>query len=271
MTAPAGRVVVAGDWHANTRWAVHVLGQAARAGCHLVLHVGDFGIWPGPSGIGFLTDVDAVCSDLGITVLVTPGNHEDWDQIVGHPLTDRGDGFGAVARFSDHVAVLPRGHRFVLAGADGSAHTFASLGGAPSIDREYRVPGRSWWPGEMITAADVARTAAGGPTDYLLIHDAPEPGTRAVERIVTGPSSWSPRVLDYCAQGRALVTEAFTAVRPSVLFHGHYHVRDTATVVAGPPGVPFTCRVEALGADGASGNAVVLDVATGTVTDLPGC
>lgn len=43
---------------------------------------------------------------------------------------------------SDHVTVLPRGHRWEIAG-----RSFVSLGGAPSVDylQPFRHQGESWW------------------------------------------------------------------------------------------------------------------------------
>lgn len=44
------RIALAGDWHGNTRWALHALEAAARQGCDTVVHLGDFGLWPGHDG-----------------------------------------------------------------------------------------------------------------------------------------------------------------------------------------------------------------------------
>ena len=233
------KVVVAGDWHGNTNWAIHTLHQSAKvlgAGA-VVLHLGDFGIWPGREGQEYLLRLEDKCAELGITIMVTPGNHEDWATIDAWPLTDRGDGWGAVKWFTNHIAVLPRGHRFTLAGKK-----FVSLGGAPSIDLHYRVRGRSWWPQEAITSKDVEVVAAGGYADYMLTHDAPEPLVPLVHRIVFSPSRWHPDALDYCAEGRRLITRAFNAVRPRVLFHGHYHVPQNRIEFQDVPARSLTAR-----------------------------
>ena len=67
-------VGVAGDWHGNTRWARHALSEFHEAGVHDVWHLGDFGLWPG--GGDYLDAVNDTCERLGLTILVTPGNHE---------------------------------------------------------------------------------------------------------------------------------------------------------------------------------------------------
>jgi hypothetical protein len=49
-----GRIAVAGDWHGNTAWAVRAVRRMAallpRDGPRVIVHLGDFGIWPGPEG-----------------------------------------------------------------------------------------------------------------------------------------------------------------------------------------------------------------------------
>ncbi|GAB2461435.1 metallophosphoesterase family protein [Xylanimonas ulmi] len=275
-------VVVAGDWHGNTLWAMRAVAATAKAGCDVLLHLGDFGIWPGPSGASYLRKVERACAQHGVTILVTPGNHENWDRIDRTEATDRHDGWGAVKWLTDHIAVLPRGHRLTLAGTGGVERTLVSLGGAPSIDLRDRTLGKTWWLQEAITPVDVESVIAGGTADIMLTHDTPEPATRRVQQIIrANPGGWPADVREYCAEGRRRLTRAFNAVRPRVLLHGHYHLRDTDTVIGDTDGDPFTCRIESLGMDGTphrafdghptdhqEGDAVLLDVATAAVTDL---
>ena len=64
------RVLLTGDVHGNTMWVTgHVLRQAKRHGCQLVLQLGDFGIWPGPGGKRFLDVVDREAAKHGIPEL----------------------------------------------------------------------------------------------------------------------------------------------------------------------------------------------------------
>ena len=60
------RVLVAGDWHGNRYWAlnvIHLVPQllAGEQRC-LIVHLGDFGIWPDDEGRRYLT---AVSTALG--------------------------------------------------------------------------------------------------------------------------------------------------------------------------------------------------------------
>lgn len=226
-------VAFAGDWHGNLPWAISRIQELGSWGVQTILHVGDFGIWPGPSGKRYLMGVEAACAANEVEILVTPGNHEDWSRLDQKQSEDRGNGIGGVQWLTDHIAALPRGHRWSMRSPAGHQRTFVSLGGAPSIDYEYRAPGKNWWPGEAISVEDVSRTVAGGHADIMVTHDAPGPpyAVMAVESILSSnPMGWSDRGLAYATRGRELVTEAYLGVCPEVLFHGHYHASGHATV-----------------------------------------
>ncbi len=228
-------VAIAGDWHANTSWATRCLRHLHSLGVREVFQLGDFGIWPGQKGADYLDALQEVLDELGLRVVVTPGNHEDYHQIAQLSLENQDDqeahaGFealGAVMWARGRIALLPRGHRFTRSG-----WSFVSLGGAPSVDFEHRITGQSWWIEEMITDDDVATVVAGGPADVMLTHDAPEPwyGTDMVAKIIKTPLGRSAEVLAYAAEGRRRLDAAFQAVRPRVLVHGHYHVKDSTRV-----------------------------------------
>ena len=262
------RVAAAGDWHGAAHWAASRIHKVGEQGVDVLLHTGDFGIWPGRKGTFFLDTVEAACHQWDVTLLVTPGNHDDWSQIDRHRLVDRGDGFGPAKWFTDHIAVLPAGHRFEAQTPDGTTRTVVSLGGAPSIDYATRVAGQDWWPTEMITPADVAVTVAGGHADIMVTHDAPDGGTDRVQHILDhNPQGWTSEELAYAARGRDLVTAAFHGVGPKVLFHGHYHSWDAKMVR-----VPETtddagagaghCLVVSLGRERQAHNIAYLDLDT---------
>ncbi|WP_166433036.1 metallophosphoesterase [Nesterenkonia salmonea] len=228
-------VAIAGDWHANTSWAIRSLRHLHSLGVREVFQLGDFGIWPGQKGIDYLDALQDLLEELGMRVVVTPGNHEDYYQIAQLPLEDQDDqeahaGFeslGAVMWARERIALLPRGHRFTRRG-----WSFVSLGGAPSVDFEHRITGQSWWIEEMITDDDVAAVVAGEAADVMLTHDSPEPwhSTDMVAKIIQTPLGRSAEVLAYAAEGRRRLDEAFQAVKPRVLAHGHYHVTDSKRI-----------------------------------------
>ncbi|GAA1506069.1 metallophosphoesterase [Nocardioides humi] len=128
-------VALAGDWHGNTRWALARIADVAERGVALILHLGDFGIWPGTSGRTYLDRLEDACTEHGVGIWVTPGNHEDWGRLTR--LWADSAHAGQPLHLTKHIAVLPRGYRFELEG-----RTFVSLGGAPSVDLAKPEPRR---------------------------------------------------------------------------------------------------------------------------------
>lgn len=209
-------VAISGDWHFNSAWAVRSIEQLAALGIQTIYQVGDFGLWPGRDD--FLEDVQLALERFEVTLVVTPGNHENWaliDQVLEanggapfHPL-----GF-------DRIWMLPKGWRFTHAG-----RTMLSLGGAPSVDREERAGEFiDWWPTEVLDEADVERVTAGGSVDIMLTHDAPHGSSEKVEEIALRRLEEHPMWRDYIQRGRYLLDQVYEAVRPKLLVHGHYHL-----------------------------------------------
>lgn len=181
-------------------------------------------MWPGHRGRQYLLDLEAALASYSMTMFVTPGNHDDYDQIDELPTLDLGHEIGAVQWVTDHIALLPRGHRW-----ERNGWSFVSLGGAPSIDRWSRREGIDWWAAEMITDDDVARVVEAGPADVMLTHDAPDAALctpRVASILRSNPTGWPTYALNYAAEGTARMTTAFLAVEPRLFLHGHFHVKD---------------------------------------------
>src|SRR5258708_39141951 len=62
----AGDGLAAGGWHGNRDWALNVANRVPQLlpdeQTRLILHFGDFGIWPGVAGRPF---PDSVCAGVG--------------------------------------------------------------------------------------------------------------------------------------------------------------------------------------------------------------
>lgn len=134
---------------------------------------------------------------------------------------------------------------------------FLSLGGATSVDREWRTPGVEWWPDEAITDEHVDAAIAGGAGDVMITHESPaRTPVRAVREVLrTNPLGVPDHVRAESAASRRRVTRVWDAVRPSLLIHGHMHA----------PGGGITDdarRVSSLGQDLQQGHLVFLDLAT---------
>lgn len=207
--AEPARIAFAGDWHANTRWAVasveHLAGRA-----DVVVHLGDFGY---TFDAGFLAPLDKALGRAGLPLLFVDGNHEDHELLGRFPV--RGSG---LRQLGEHIWHLPRGFRWTWGGV-----RFLACGGAHSVDRQWRVPGESWWAGETLTDDDVARCVDGGQADVLIAHDCPAgvviPGID--DRTV--PAPFPPLELLRADEHRQLLRRVVDAVRPRRIWHGHYH------------------------------------------------
>ncbi|WP_161580468.1 metallophosphoesterase family protein [Subtercola vilae] len=236
------KVLIAGDWHGSRDWLRSVFLSAIEndtTGIRTILHLGDFGIW-GERDRGFLEAADYLCEKIGIErILVTPGNHEDW-RILDAGFETLPE---APVPLSASVLALPRGFRFTLGG-----RSFMSFGGAASIDYQQRLEGFDWFKSEMATEAEAEAAAASGDVDVLLLHEAINGGTGAVEEvIVRNPMGWPAEALAYSAESRAQVTRVWEGTRPKLTFHGHMHNPDEVTLPSGQ-------RVRSLGCDNQAGN-----------------
>jgi Icc-related predicted phosphoesterase len=235
------KVMFAGDWHGNLTWAVNCVGMAQMAKVDAIVQLGDFGIWPGPTGQRYLNMLEDALASVDLTCYFIDGNHEDFPQLHAYPLDDDGT---RIVR--PHIRHLPRGYRWEWAGL-----TFLALGGATSLDRPMRRPYKSWWPEEELTAADIKLAVAGGPVDVMLTHDAPSgveiPGINAET-----DKMWPWQELARANENRARLGRVVDELTPHRLLHGHFHIaydaRRGITAVSG------------LGTDGAYDNVRTLNL-----------
>lgn len=249
-----GKILIAGDWHMNHRWAQEIISVAHAEGINRIIQVGDFGVWPGKDGAEYLRILSGALVDWDVKLYFVPGNHEDWNQI---------DSWST--RFSKNQD----GHQEIeqnlfYAGKVNSwtwdGKRFASVGGAVSIDKKWRKVGLSWWPQEIISYHEKVEAIEMGKVDYLFTHDCHN----------FHPFSHLKNDLD-STMHRQTITEIAGVLQPSRWFHGHYH--EYAEYEVNLRGVGAS--VWALDADdSASHNASVqrhtriLDISTGQVTGV---
>ena len=246
----AERVVVAGDWHGDATAARVVIDRAGDLGIRTILHVGDLGIGPWPNERKSFTKLlDRYLDKRDSVLLVTPGNHENWARIDAAPLDPNG-----MQVLASRVRALPRGFRFEISG-----RTFGSIGGAVSIDQDRRTEGRSWWAQEMVLPEHVDMLG-GDPLDVFISHDVPA-GVPLASTI-----TWAPqRLLDQSDTVRNLLALAVDRTRPALAFAGHWHRRCIHDLVRSDGG---TTEVHVLSDEHTGGNAVVLDLADLSVSEL---
>lgn len=245
------RVAIAGDWHGNIRWIQTALPRLHRAApdVRTVLQLGDFGYWPTGDrpGKGFLAACDYWAKSAGIErIMFLPGNHEQWDWLLHvfatHP--------GAMAQVTQRVWAMPRGFRFTLGGRE-----FMAFGGAASHDLEWRTEGVSWFPEEMPTQEEADVAASGRKVDILLAHDARNPASPAIRKLITdGIYEHDVNSQQRSALSRRRVIQVYEYHRPRQFYDGHFHL-PAVDVLAGE-------TVYSLGMDGQQQNVGVLDLDT---------
>lgn len=254
MTEPT-RVLIAGDWHGNLEWARAVLGQLPalmpEGPPWTILHVGDFGVWPGRVGDRYLAELGDCLRGMNARLLFVDGNHEDFEQLEWHRLNNHGLHMTPTPIGRGEIVWLPRGTRWKW-----HDRWWVAAGGAVSIDRAFRRAGRDWWPEEEISEADHERIAAPGRAEVMVCHDAP---TSVPMSFGQWPSGWDIADRARADAHRDRLQAIVDEVQPSLLLHGHYHRYHDVTVPMSHGGV----RVIGLDRDDSlAGNYRVLNVAT---------
>lgn len=250
---PDERVWVVGDLHGNNGWIQTLLPAMRRHDPTLrtVLQLGDYGFDHSRPG---KHTVDFWAKQAGIErMLVTLGNHEEWNHIA--PAQNAAP--GQAIRVSDVVWLLPRPCRFTIGDRE-----ILSLGGASSVDKHLRIPGRDWFADELLTRGMEGNAVAGGRADLLLTHESPVHTVPEVQVIFKeNPDGYPVDALELSADQRARVQRVSDAVQPSLHMHGHMHVYGEHQHENG-------ARVVSLGRDTKTGNAGVLDMKTLRFTPL---
>ena len=213
------RIGIAGDWHGQLNAVKRASEFFSDEKIDKIIQVGDYGLFGNMAGKMFNDSVQGLVQQAGQTIYITPGNHEDWDYI--NSMSPGDDGWCAVR---PNVLLAPRGLRW-----NWGERTFVSLGGAPSVDRTWRLaaerqsgPRTHWWPEEAITDEDVDRVIEGGYADVMITHDAPIiPQIRRV--IDKNPHGFNESDRMYALDGARRLHRAAHGVKPALLFHGHYH------------------------------------------------
>ena len=167
---PVGEVFpfsVMGDVHGGMSHLHHAVSRTLRAGLKTLVQVGDFWIYDDP---GVLQKLDRMIGTAAVQSGLSPeefqvffadGNHENFEVLDPDAA--------APVRMSRNLTYVPRGVALDIGGV-----RVGFLGGAESIDREYRTPGRDWWPQERMTVGQINRALEMGPVDVLVTHDTTE-------------------------------------------------------------------------------------------------
>jgi Icc-related predicted phosphoesterase len=169
----------------------------------IVLQVGDFGFWPklqgqirtGASGGKRLWDQYGI-NNQNIKIYWCEGNHEDLPTLFEAGIKEHMQNIYWMKRGS--VLTLPDGRNVMF------------IGGAKSIDKQYRIEGVSWFPEEIITNEDI-ENLPDVKIDIMITHTAPmEFSTVTRDNHLPDPS-------------RYMLSEVLKKYRPDLWFFGHFH------------------------------------------------
>jgi Icc-related predicted phosphoesterase len=246
------RVGFAGDWHGNTFWALKMIDLLKQENIEIIYHLGDFGLWGGHDGAKYLLKLEKKLRENNMLLVVTPGNHENYDALEKIPENP----LGFLERHDlPHIWFTPRGKHW-----EQRDLVFASLGGAGSIDKDLRVKGVTWWAQEEITELDIDKLVKEnekyGKLDVLLTHEVPA-GVPMGEKNHNIP----PEIVHYCYKQRMLLREAVDIVKPKLLMHGHWH-RYNEYLIEGldTSYITYETKVIGLSYDGTKNNVAVCSI-----------
>jgi len=245
------RILVAGDWHGNEEWAVSVIRRIptllAGEDQRLILHLGDFGIWPDKAGQVYLDRVSQALAEADAELWFVDGNHEDFARL---DQLDRKPGPDGRVMVGPRIMHLPRGYRWTWHGL-----TWLACGGGVSLDRAVRTEGVDWWPQEEITTEQEIALSTSGHADVMVCHDCP---SGVAHTFAHPPPEWAPEDLARNDAHRRRLQRIVDAVMPTYLMHGHLHraYQRTCDFGYGP------VNVTGLDADNRLRNFAALDVTT---------
>jgi len=149
--------IVCGDFHAEFP-LVNVF-LARHPEVSTILQCGDFGFWPRMRrrGATKIFQEDSL-KNKDTLIFWCDGNHEDYESIKKLENDE----------VSKNVFYMSRGTTLQL--VDGRNVLF--IGGALSIDRQYRIIGESWFPEETITQKDISELPDEN-IDIVISHTSP--------------------------------------------------------------------------------------------------
>lgn len=213
LSDPPDAFTVAGDWHANTEWAIRTLNHSQDT----IIHVGDFGY---TFSADFIGPLERALRRTHKRLYFIDGNHDNHEHLAALPTRPDGTKW-----LTSRIRYLPRGLRWNWHGVN-----FLALGGAYSVDRRYRTKGVSWWEGETISLAEAESAAASGSADVMFTHDCPAdlliPGLEKTARRIPSDD------LKEANGHRQLLQGVVDAVRPKTVYCGHFHQRLTGYLPA---------------------------------------
>lgn len=163
-------IYVTGDTHGTlARFKDNFYHENVKRGDYVII-AGDAGIFF-TNGPGHKKKINEI-KTYPFTLLWVDGNHENHDWIDSLPVTLWNG--GKVHKITDNCYHLMRGQVYTIDG-----RTFFTMGGADSIDKQWRVEGLTWWRREMPSWEEYNEALDNlaehnNKVDYIITHAAPD-------------------------------------------------------------------------------------------------
>lgn len=202
LVGSESKVMIVGDVHTKF---LHLNNLIARNKPDIVIVCGELGIW----GSGMLKAVHTGDSKI----YACDGNHDNHELL--KLLRRRTEGVRKPISVSEGIYYIPRG---TIASIKGLNTLF--IGGAESIDKQYRTQGHDWFPEESITAEDI-NSIPDGRIDMVISHTAP---TFVVEQMDIEILPIHSKDGRYNAPSSVYLDYVFDLYKPKLWYFGHWHV-----------------------------------------------
>jgi Icc-related predicted phosphoesterase len=220
------KVMIVGDTHNDTGFLEQLLFSHAKDEVDVVVQLGDFGLMLSMFGpiVKWLVDNPTA------KFIWLDGNHDNHEYIETIIMDDREPDHPVPMVFADwlnkpdladtvtdRLLYAPRGSTTRI----GSKNCMF-LGGAVSIDRQWRTPGIDWWWNEDISESDRRRAvevAENNSIDVLFTHDAP-----STDYLEEWLNKYGYKNDHASHRNRLAINDVIDAAFPERVYHGHMHV-----------------------------------------------
>lgn len=193
------KIFFLGDTHGNIHLVEESIERANRERCDRIVQVGDFGFFPYiyPN---FLKELEYLESDIPIYWI--DGNHENHEHLKDYKYSSIPTSLTSMGHKGNNIYYIPRGYTESIASIK-----ILYLGGADSVDKHSRTPGRDWWPEEAIKIMDYYICSQESNVDIMVTHDCPQ------NKVMTHENIGS----------REALNQLVNRLKPKLLIHGHHH------------------------------------------------
>lgn len=206
------KVMVVGDWHGDSNFAMMVLQRAKKFDARYVFHTGDFGLWDLHDD--FLNTLHDFLLSNDMFLVFADGNHENFNIL----RRLEKDSVTGLMRVTDRIFHAPRGYRLLVGDS-----VWMFLGGAVSMDQNSRMKNIDWFPDEVLTMDDISYALRPGTVDVMVTHDAPYDSPTLRKIYSRSNNDWNANIVTQSDNNQKMLQKVVDLKNPHVLFHGHHH------------------------------------------------